>query len=289
MSDESLERASSFRVLVLGNVPSSEMRPVVADVADVFAGSPIRLEPFEQPTDESDLDWNPALIVVCQSRPDQFTRDTVQRLMARFPIARWVCCFGAWCEADGRTRDIWPTSIRVPARLARSRLLRERDVLTGKRAALPLTAGRDETFEFDHSANRNEELTLPRRMSVAVVSADRELQRCFEARLQKAGLRTVAASGTTEPDCLLCDADPWNEQTAAQFRRLRQRHSQSAVIALANFFHVTDRRAMQRCGADRVLPKLADDRELLAVIETQAADCDGRDSNHEYRTRNVES
>ena len=73
----------------------------------------------------------------------------------RWPLTLWVCCYGAWCDSDGRTRSIWPISVRVPVSEAERRLNRVWQVLTEQRGEpLPLTASRDEAFEFDHCDGR---------------------------------------------------------------------------------------------------------------------------------------
>ena len=69
--------------------------------------------------------------------------------LGAFPLARLVCGYGPWCASDGRTRDVWPLSIRVPAELAPRRVTLELEVLAGTRWPLPLTASRDEIFLFD--------------------------------------------------------------------------------------------------------------------------------------------
>jgi hypothetical protein len=139
---------NGLRILILGESSAAEMRGVLDAVLSCFPQVEIRLarSPSQM---QDDSDWSPALIVVCQTWPDEFSRRDVLRLFARFPLARWVCCFGEWCESDGRNRDAWPIGVRVPARDALGRLLRERDVLLQGTPALPLTAGREEAFEFD--------------------------------------------------------------------------------------------------------------------------------------------
>ena len=54
------------------------------------------------------------LVVVCQGWSDQFSRSQVHSLLSSQPLARVVCCHGAWCESDGRTRDLWPLAVRLP-------------------------------------------------------------------------------------------------------------------------------------------------------------------------------
>jgi hypothetical protein len=93
--------------------------------------------------------WYPDLVVVCQHWPDEFTERDVRRLLTLSPLARLSCCYGPWCQSDGRSRDIWPLATRVPVESAAGRIARELEVLAGLRRPLPLTASRDEVFLFD--------------------------------------------------------------------------------------------------------------------------------------------
>lgn len=93
----------------------------------------------------------PDLIIVCQSWPDEFPTAEVTLALGRWPLALWVCCYGAWCASDGRTRLIWPIGVRVPVDEAENRLNHVWRVLIEQRGEpLPMTASRDEAFEFDH-------------------------------------------------------------------------------------------------------------------------------------------
>jgi len=123
------------RILVLGNCSTFEMRDVMDAVLSCFPDSEIRIQPASFELAAAGSEWVPTLVVVCQTWPDEFSRADVLWMFARFPLARWVCCCGLWCESDGRNRDAWPIGVRVPARNALGRLLHERDVLTQRRAA----------------------------------------------------------------------------------------------------------------------------------------------------------
>ena len=97
--------------------------------------------------------WHADLIVVCQHWPDEYASGDVRELLRAFPLARLVCCYGPWCASDGRTRDVWPLAVRVPAVDAERRIDLELEVLAGDRWPLPLTASRDEIFAFDPDAS----------------------------------------------------------------------------------------------------------------------------------------
>lgn len=90
------------------------------------------------------------LVLVFQHWPDEFTDADVHRLIAACPLARIIVCQGPWCASYGRTRNLWPAAVCVFAEEAIDRLHRECEVLAGQRAPLPLTAGLDEIFAFNH-------------------------------------------------------------------------------------------------------------------------------------------
>jgi hypothetical protein len=96
--------------------------------------------------------WHADLIIACQLWPDEYAPGDLRALLRAFPLARLVCCYGPWCASDGRTRDVWPLAVRVPAEFAARRIDLELEVLAGDRWPLPLTASRDEIFAFDPDA-----------------------------------------------------------------------------------------------------------------------------------------
>ncbi len=109
---------------------------------------------------ESPAPEEPELIILFQSFSDQFCPVEIGRLFKKYPLSRFLAAYGPLCESDGRTRNLLPQSIRVPFWRLDQRIDREVEVLTGKAAALPLTATREEAvhFEFqslvDPSANK---------------------------------------------------------------------------------------------------------------------------------------
>jgi hypothetical protein len=147
-------------LLVIGRAFSSEMAGVerrveelARDAADVRIAANIP-EALARSTADG---WHADLVIVCQHWPDEYTAAEVRAVLRAFPLARLVCCYGAWCSSDGRTRDVWPLAVRVPAEWAARRIALELEVLAGDRWPLPLTASRDEIVLFDPEM----ELTAP--------------------------------------------------------------------------------------------------------------------------------
>lgn len=160
---------------------------VVAVEAEGHTAVSNRLDDGSVPTHEF-----PDLIVVCQEWSDQYSAEFVDGLITSQPLATLVCVHGAWCAADGRSRDMWPLSVRVPFWRAAARL---RAVLAahakGDVAALPYTASRHEIFAADYAPTvdsrrhtHNTEATKPT-AEIAVVSREPAWRRMMVHGLER--------------------------------------------------------------------------------------------------------
>jgi hypothetical protein len=146
------ESPARLTLLVIGDLFAPEMRIVERPVEQLAqGGGDVRIgaNALEALAKCSHENWHPDLVVICQLWPDEYTAAEVRQLLEAFPLARLICCYGPWCSSDGRTRDVWPLSIRVPAAFAAQRIALELEVLAGTRWPLPLTASRDEIVLFD--------------------------------------------------------------------------------------------------------------------------------------------
>jgi len=92
----------------------------------------------------------PALVVILQHWPDEYSQADVRALLEAFPLSRIVVAQSQWCLSQRRNGMPWPAALCVPVDHAEKRIAQERLVLAGHRAALPWTAGLDEIFAFDH-------------------------------------------------------------------------------------------------------------------------------------------
>jgi hypothetical protein len=144
--------SAPFSALVLGDLFSPEM-PRVARRIEQLARDGCDVRVFQNIAEalaKSSMDgWLPDLVIACQHWSEEYTATDVRQILGVFPLARLICCYGRWCASDGRTRDVWPLSIRVSADFAPRRIDLELEVLAGTRRPLPLTASRDEIFLFD--------------------------------------------------------------------------------------------------------------------------------------------
>ncbi len=132
-------------ILVVGEIARAEFAAVREWLLQVQRDSQTtRVSSF------ANADSEPDLVIICQSWPDEFSASEATIALGRWPLSLWVVCYGAWCASDGRTRTVWPLSVRVSVDESCSRLNHLWRILREQREApLPLTASRDESLEFD--------------------------------------------------------------------------------------------------------------------------------------------
>ncbi|MEX0724723.1 MAG: hypothetical protein WEB58_06840 [Planctomycetaceae bacterium] len=220
--------------------------------------------------------WFPDVGVVCQTWPDEFSRGDVLRLMSAYPLTRWICQYGPWCDSDGRNRDIWPAAFRVPDAWLDVRLDREAGVLANSLPALSATASLAEIFNF-HFGPADIAAVESRRL--AIVSPDRAYRISLKRLLEEGGHAVVhhdAPISVDEPtvrslscDALVWDCDPW---IPLQRERLNQlRATTTPIVGLAGLPFPDDETDMRACGIEAVVAKLAPAEKLLAVLNTITA------------------
>ncbi len=256
-----LQNASQAEcVLILGNSRTEEMRDVLQSVHDVFQGA--ELIPVVSLRGLEALSVSPSLVLICQNWPDEFPGRTLTELIRRFPVSRFLCCYGVWCEADGRTRNQWPISIRVPARAADSRIRQEGKIIAGEAPAYPLTAGRDEIFQYQTDSESETSLEDLTGKWAGVISTDRPFREMLEEFVVSRGAKLASPTGLLKADFWLYDLDPWD---VVQTRLFTQRQM-PACIGLLGLAHPETVTAARLLGVDAVVSKLAPAQELFQAI-----------------------
>jgi len=273
---------TSPNVLLLGDATTAEMRPVLAALRERVPADSLRhlINKRRDAASTVQDGWFPDLVVVCQNWPDEFSADDVLGLIRLFPLARIICCFGVWCDSDGRTRAAWPLAVRVPAVAAESRIGCELAWLNhaapvGAAAPLPLTASRREIFEHDfavQSVPRNDITCEPadRRLArVTVVSPDSAWRRMLESALGSAGYRAGNLPDDPAPlSAVLWDADPWDRAQSDRLQACRAEHPHATCMVFLGFPRPELFQELHAAGANAVCPKLAPLAELLAQLES---------------------
>lgn len=255
----------AVKILLLGEAALDDFGSVVDFVRGRAEGEAARtagdLETLKRLIKEDA--WFPDLVVVLQAWPDQFSTEEVHELIALIPLARIVCCFGPWCDSDGRTRSIWPLAVRVSVPAAPNRLAHELALISNSdgpgRAVLPLTASRAEIFEFDFAGGAPEREPA---MTAAVISPDRRWREMVESVLGRKDVLLRTADSADRPSVVLFDADPWNDERCAALRAIRAANPEARVVACAGFPRADLERGLRQSGADEVWFKLAPLAEL---------------------------
>lgn len=267
--------ASRPNVLVVGDPHLGHFEPIVQFVRQLIGDQHVQqigdLSQAENVVGTA-AGLEPDVIVVLQAWPDQYSVADANLLISKFPFARLVCCYGPWCDSDGRNRSIWPLAVRVPtaafaARFSQELALIAAPMQNSQRAdqLLPLTASRSEIFAFDFDRAPTRALAT---ISAAIVSPDRSWREMIAAALSKRGARLVSESAADGADVIVFDADPWNTQSALQLTALRQAHPKARLIACCGFPRRDLEAALRHSGADDVWFKL----ESLDSLAHQMAD-----------------
>ncbi|MEQ9410572.1 MAG: hypothetical protein RIK87_22745 [Fuerstiella sp.] len=243
-----LHRGDHHRTVLIGSTRRREFEPflrwlrtqvtVVAEFASI-----------ESAVQTAETLAGADLILVLQAWSDQFRPDSVNQLIGLTLQRRLICCYGPFCESDGRNRDVWPDAVRVPQRLAAALIERELTDADAGRPAIPPTAGRDEVFAHRlgqpiHWAPLTSEQTV----NAAVISPDRTLRRTVAQALKSFGLGSVdlplIAAGDTghvrqketsrgPVHVVIHDLDPFSQLVANSLDACRRMFPSATVLGLA--------------------------------------------------------
>lgn len=252
---------SDLNALLLGDFSSADLHPVETAVRDLIDPDQLRrFSSLEKLTAGITEGWIPDVVIVGQNWSDEFPNQQVHRLLSLFPLARWYCCFGPWCDADGRTRDLWPLAIRLRAAEAPERL--RRDFLnTSTTRPLPWTASRSEIFEqLAEGAPAPPNL---RSLRIAVSSPDRAWHDMWLSALRRAGAQILSSDELSRAQSLLWDADPWDGSKLVQLSNLKRHYPQLKITAAMGLYSAALADELRRHGCTSVVCKLSPIRTVL--------------------------
>ncbi len=96
----------THKILVTGDFWHSDFQKIISKF-DV----PVTLVPFAKV--ETVVDQNYDLVILAQSRRDQFLQGEVEELVGNFPSVPVVGLLGSWCEGESRSGTPYPGVIRI--------------------------------------------------------------------------------------------------------------------------------------------------------------------------------
>jgi hypothetical protein len=258
----------SITTLILGDTTPVEFGPILDLVKQhVPAGSRRSAADFKSSGQLIGSGWFPDLVIALQTWPDQFSATEVEELISLCPLARILCCFGPWCDSDGRTRSIWPLGVRVPFAGFAPRFEHEMALLANNRDAgrpLPLTASRTEIFEFDFGRSQWRDSS---NQPFSVVSPDGRFREMLVSALKTAGLRLHEFDKLDEtPATIIFDADPWDSDRKAALATILAAHPRARLVACLGFPRPHIETKLRDAGANAVWFKLSPLTELIDCL-----------------------
>ncbi|MCA9051838.1 MAG: hypothetical protein KDA89_24035, partial [Planctomycetaceae bacterium] len=192
------------------------------------------------------------------------------RLVGFTLFRRLYCCYGPWCESDGRKREIWPDASRVPVCLAVSVLSDELHGLQTGQSPIPATASRDEVFA--HRCRPGVTIAATgglQHMNGAVISPDGTFRRIVTRALKQLGLRSLhlplipgrqkvlpRESNNGPIHLVFHDLDPWCHMVEVSLHACRTMFPSASVFGLASMTDgglQTETADEELCG---IIPKL---------------------------------
>lgn len=179
------------------------------------------------------------LTVVFQSWSDEYSPIEIDRLVGATLFTGLLCCYGAWCEGDGRTHQLWPHSTRIPLRFAYQTIQAKLQRITAGQPLLPPTAARDEVFLYRQ--RHNDAKLSQRRRSALLVSPDRVYRSTFAEVMMSSGWDVSSVStGSAEcrnvrpPHVIVHDLDPIGAVTADSVQECQSRFPYANLYGLSN-------------------------------------------------------
>lgn len=213
----------------------------------------------------------PDLVIVCQTWPDEFTRAEISHLFEKFPLATVLCCFGSWCDSDGRNRDLWPPATRTAAAESAGLIRRVWEDAAASRPPLPATAAIEEVFERQHAGTIGH-LGRDKTGSVHVSSADPAIRAWLNDALIAASFQTASADAPWQ--AAIWDAPVWDDRAAEKLKHFHDAHPDKGVLVLIGGMRPHQAQQAEKCGGDCVLPKTAPIDTILESLATLLDDAD---------------
>lgn len=254
---------AKLHAAVVGDPGTAEMRDVLLQLTRYI---PQSNQMFAKNVDHfSELLQNQSvfceIIVICQNWPDEYKSGDVIQLMTLSPLSRLICCQSLWCESDGRNRDVWPLSLRVAARSFAARIDSEFQMLTGTKAAIPVTASRDELIGLTVPQINSCNTQIKSQIKYSLDSPDMVLRGWFNALLQKLGCEPAADIKTAE--LLIWDIDPVTPERLEALIEIAATCSHKSIYVLAGMILPEDIELLKSHGVELIINKYNATAEIV--------------------------
>ena len=128
------------------------------------------------------------IVLVLQEFSDQYSLPESHQLIGRMMFGRVFCCYGPWCQADGRSHDIWPVSTRIAVASAETIVSMELDAFSaGLPPQSPMSAAEE---VFVHRICPVSRSSQRPRTAALIISGERPLRNTVDWFCRDCGLET---------------------------------------------------------------------------------------------------
>ena len=178
----------SVSLLIIGDITRPEFAPVAQALSDesLARRSASSAHAFAAHDDLACAE----LVVWLQSAPGEIAPEEISHLRRVAPLAAIAVVFGPWCEGESRAAACPAGVMRIPAHRWPSwwrRQLRQIENGRSPEWLLPATMSNDELWLARPATNRSKSVQ-GQKITVGVVSVDRQFSAALEESLRAAGL-----------------------------------------------------------------------------------------------------
>jgi CheY-like chemotaxis protein len=256
-------------ILLIGDTNRPEFRAATASLIEHGALSVADLSSALQTVRDG---FNPALIVIAESWPGQFSNRELNELRRAAPLARIVGLLGPWLEGEARTGKPWPTMVRVYWHQASARLGRELEAIEDGNSSLwsfPVTASEDEKLLFSGDAVQ---FDSPPTTIIAICSRHRETAEALSDICASRGwatvwLRNLPADTPLRVSAVLFDVGRGDSAELKTIAKLKAITENAPIVALVGFPRCDDIDRLCSAGASAIVSKPFLTADLLWQVE----------------------
>jgi CheY-like chemotaxis protein len=267
----------SFPILIIGDTSSDEFRAAVRSLRD--HGAETAIDPSSS-LDKIHDGFAPALIVVVQRWPGEFSHRELNELKHAAPLARIIGLNGSWLEGELRSGKPWPTMLRSYWHQAKARLGRELSLLAdGEFGAWrqPATCSEDDRIhsdcpgelrDFDSSATVYD----PTAPLIAIYTGNRDTATsladlCAQQRWNTLWLRELPSATPLHATAVLFDVRSSPAADLPTLRAIKTAMPETPIIALTGFPRIDDVRTLESAGVSAIVSKPFQAADLVWQLE----------------------
>lgn len=252
------------QILVSGDYWHSDFREALSDL-----GAPATMVPLEKI--DSVVESNFLIFVLAQSRRDQFSQVTVDRIRQQIPDTPIVNLLGTWCEGENRSGKPLIGVTRVPWQHWQSQFERfcmqmVEGVPTDWHQPLTATVA-DRSRDFAVDAGLRELLVGQKILISAQTTATFESLADMLKDYQCQSFRAEDSENLqASPNAIVVDGNGASEELKSTIERLRNTYGELPFVALLNFPRKQCFASLATLGIEEVVAKPFTHNEFLSSL-----------------------